>query len=422
MQLFDNRFTTLSSSITTSASSATSSNTVLGSPTGVVELVFDYNDSTKYEKVYATISGSTITLLARGVDNGGVGKTHDTGALIAYAFTKEGHDHLLSGVNSGWVAFEPQVINHTALLAFTFVSTTSWKVSGDWTNVISIGDKVRLVNNGSTKYGFVTTKSFASGETTFGWDDGLGGSTTLLAPGTITVPHYSKGMSPEGMPASALFNTGRLQEWVHVGQNFGVTYSRVSNTVMRLNGADLTSSLAIGDKVRYVNNGTTKYAVLSAVATSSGNTEITLQSGTVFTLDSGTITTLFVARVPDPVGFPTSFACTVSETGFSVTPSGGYAAFSTNGRTAYLHYYRSTSGTSNSTGKNLTLPFASISSVGGATQYINVVDNGASALGKWSLPAGSATVSCFPSATAPNWTASGNCNLASDFLLFSWRF
>jgi hypothetical protein len=204
MYLADNKSTTLSAAITSVSTSLTTVDTGLGSPSGLVEFAVDYDVPASYEKMLGVISGTSISGLIRGV-GGTAAVSHAAGAKVAIVNSKEHYDLVANFAKTGWTLLDPQTISLASSLTFSYVGANSFTVTGDWTSTLSVGDKIRLINNSTTKYFFIESLSYSSPNTTIGVKDGITRTTTTLASGTISVVNYSKLDFPSGFPASATF-------------------------------------------------------------------------------------------------------------------------------------------------------------------------------------------------------------------------
>lgn len=91
------------------------------------------------------------------------------------------------GSMDGWI--EPKE-------TWTYASATTFTVPGDISTRMSVGDKIRLTQT-TVKYFYVTAVSYGSGVTTVTIN---GGSDYSLANAEITVPSYSKMLTPNGFP------------------------------------------------------------------------------------------------------------------------------------------------------------------------------------------------------------------------------
>jgi len=88
--------------------------------------------------------------------------------------------------SDGWVSFGATL---------TYASATTFTLTGDWTNIIAKGDKIKLTQT-TVKYFYVTSVSYSSSTTV----TVNGGSDYTLANASITSPYFSKAVSPVGHP------------------------------------------------------------------------------------------------------------------------------------------------------------------------------------------------------------------------------
>lgn len=96
----------------------------------------------------------------------------------------------------------------------TYVSGTTFKVTGDWTAILAIGQKFWLQNNSKSLFGYIKAVAFASGETTFTIFDMnylSGGVWTVQATlnnSAITNVYFSGTSQLGGHPGTILLSTG----------------------------------------------------------------------------------------------------------------------------------------------------------------------------------------------------------------------
>lgn len=90
--------------------------------------------------------------------------------------------------NNGWNRFS---------VVPAYASSTTFTLTGDWTNVLSIGTKIWFKQSGSSKYFYVTATSYSTGTTTV---TVTGGSDYTVANAAIYDAHYSQASSPAGFP------------------------------------------------------------------------------------------------------------------------------------------------------------------------------------------------------------------------------
>lgn len=92
-----------------------------------------------------------------------------------------------SDFSDGWTA---------AFQTWTYASSTTFTVPGDWTSVFAKGDKIKLTQT-TVKYFYVVDVAHSSGTTTV---TVAAGSDYSLANEAITNPFYSKAQTPAGFP------------------------------------------------------------------------------------------------------------------------------------------------------------------------------------------------------------------------------
>jgi len=97
-------------------------------------------------------------------------------------------------------------------------------------------------------------------------------------------------------------------EWMEESNAW--TYASVDSTYSTYTGvisinADVTAVLTVGQKIKYVQDSTTKYAIIVEIGTYSGSaTQITIFCGTSYLLTSSTITSPKYAMCYRPTDFP----------------------------------------------------------------------------------------------------------------------
>ena len=90
--------------------------------------------------------------------------------------------------NNGWNRFS---------VTATYASSTTFTLTGDWTNVLSTGTKIWFRQSATSKYFYVTATSYSTGTTTV---TVTGGSDYTVANAAIYDAHYSQASSPTGFP------------------------------------------------------------------------------------------------------------------------------------------------------------------------------------------------------------------------------
>jgi len=201
--LQDFKSDTLAASITDSDSSATLSSGNFTDFATENWLVIDYNNITKREIVKCTVSGTTVTITARGEGDTSA-SAHDAGAPVMMDFVSPHYNYISGAMKDGWTE-----AGHT----WTYASASTFTISGDHTDIYAVGDKLKMTNDGSTKYFYITAVTYGSPNTTV---TVTGGTDYTIDNSAITSPYYSKMDSPVGFPAGftiatrqTLFISGR---------------------------------------------------------------------------------------------------------------------------------------------------------------------------------------------------------------------
>lgn len=95
-----------------------------------------------------------------------------------------------------------------------------------------------------------------------------------------------------------LFNEAK-DGWTEFGHT--LTYASATSFTV---AADITDQIAVGDKIKVTNGGSTKYFYVTAVSYSSPNTTVTITGGSDYTLANSAITSPYFSKASSPVGFP----------------------------------------------------------------------------------------------------------------------
>jgi hypothetical protein len=192
---------TLASDITDSSTSMTLTTGNFGTPSGEQMLVIDPDVSSKREIVKCAIDGTAVTSIDRAQD-GTAAVAHTSGAKIIMAWTKSHHEALKDGtdLNDNIITaakLDANLLAGWLLLAAsgTRVSNTSFTVSGDVTDQIAVGDKLKITDT-TTKYLYVTAVTYGAPNTTIT----VTGGTDYVVDGNPTNIYYSKAVSSVGFP------------------------------------------------------------------------------------------------------------------------------------------------------------------------------------------------------------------------------
>ncbi len=170
---------------------------------------------------------------------------------------------------------------------WTYVSATSFSVSGDQTAVYQVGDRIRLTQT-TVKYFYITALSFGGGITTVTI---TGGSDYSLANAAITSPGFSKVFLPNGFP-----------EWFNYTATVGGWSGTTTDTLQfRLQGRICTVVLGYS-ATSHTSNATTFTYSAPISAAAFGVTNPIYQFIPGVGLDNGSSVTSCYASVPQAGG------------------------------------------------------------------------------------------------------------------------
>lgn len=159
------------------------------SASGTQLYVIDY-DTANAEVVSATVSGTTLTLVARGLD-GTSAVTHTAGAKIGAFFVPSHYSILSNHMEDGWTE-----LPYTLVYASADDPTFTFTVAGvDLSTVLTPGTRIKLTQT-TAKYFIVTKVAFSTNTTVTVY----GGTDYDLANAAITSPYYSRAKAPAGFP------------------------------------------------------------------------------------------------------------------------------------------------------------------------------------------------------------------------------
>lgn len=223
---------TLASDIADSSTSMTLTTGNFGTPSGEQMLVIDPDVSTKREIIKCAIDGTAVTSIDRAQD-GTAAVAHTSGAKIIMAWTKSHHEALKDGsdLNDNIITaakLDANLLAGWLLLAAsgTRVGNTSFTVSGDVTDQIAVGDKLKITDT-TTKYLYVTAVTYGAPNTTIT----VTGGTDYVVAGNPTNIYYSKATSPVGFPTYFNFNPSRA-----VSGGTAPTYTYHDQNIFWMNG------------------------------------------------------------------------------------------------------------------------------------------------------------------------------------------
>ena len=191
----DNLFSTTLSSAISDSDTTIYLNSV---PTNATEgfLVIDADNSSKREVVYFNAVGANYVSCPASNGRGQAGTSatsHNSGATVKMNVLREHIKPLRDIAVTGW---------NKDKNTWTYASATTFTVSGDQTSIFTKGTKIKLTNDGSTKYFYVTDSSYSTNTTV----TITGGTDYTLASGAITNPYYSYVDNPQGFPHWFAYN------------------------------------------------------------------------------------------------------------------------------------------------------------------------------------------------------------------------
>jgi len=132
-----------------------------------------------YNSVTGAVSGMT-----RG-QAGTTGVSHSNGASIQCGNSSV-YFTALNALYDGWIPVEE---------TWSRVSNTSFTITGDYTGVLAVGDKLKVTDT-TVKYFYITAVSYSAPNTTVT----ITGGTDYVLAATPTLQYYSKASSPVGFP------------------------------------------------------------------------------------------------------------------------------------------------------------------------------------------------------------------------------
>lgn len=203
-----------------------------------------------------------------------------------------------------------------------------------------------------------------------------------------------------GKGTGAARHIGSYDGWVKANET--LTYASATTFTC---SAALAASLQIGDRIKLTQT-TAKYFYVTGIS----GTTITVNGGTDYTLANAAITLPFYSHEVSPVGFPGSFAYTITWAGVTATYT-SVNRFSVTGRKCTLDVKRSTNQTSNAGTLTATLPITAATITNAAWQGFGsrVVDNGSAVTtaGYAEVISAGTVVNLYINPQPTAWTASG---------------
>ena len=327
---------------------------------------------------------TTVSVDGRGVYT--IANAAITSPYFSYAYNPAGFLMWLIK-STGWI---------NAYETWTYVSATSFTISGNLTTQYQAGDKLKLTQT--------TVKYFDIADLNYNGGTGLttvtinGHGLFTLANAAITDNFYSKEASPEGFPG---WNDG----WIP----FRTVLTYASATTFTIPG-DYSSIFQRGDKIKF-DQTTTKYFYVVSASYSAPNTTLTVTGGSDYSVANAAISNAFWSHSAAPYSFPDSFNYSPTFTGFSSNPSNTVSRFSIIGNKCFLSHAEGIAGTSDSTGFTITLPITA------ATISNQIWHNSADATdnsthlttpARVQISSAGTTAVIYKDFSGANWTNSGN--------------
>ena len=215
-------------------------------------------------------------------------------------------------------------------------------------------------------------------------------STDKLADGAVTVGKLDVGI-------------GSLDGWVQASVN---PIMGAGQTLV-FRGVDLTSRIAVGDKLR-VTDTTVKYFYVISVGFAT-DTIVTLTGGSDYSLDgSPTNGTTCYSHAETPVGFPHWFNYAPTFVGFSNNPVTYLSRFCINGRQLTWTYHMAVVGTSNSGYFTMSMPVSSGATSGCGPAMVYSDTRYLDSPGQIFFNAGTTEASLYANWSQAGWAASGS--------------
>jgi hypothetical protein len=188
------------------------------------------------------------------------------------------------------------------------------------------------------------------------------------------------------------------------------TWVYVSSSSFKIVGIDARAQFPVGTKVKY-NDGAVDYGTVISTSFAS-DTTVNLAPNSDYTIANATLTDCYYSYAATPQGFPHWFNWTPTLTGWSAAPTQAVYRFTVVGRMCWCSVQQYNTGTSNTTGVNITLPIAATTTTynewGTAMELAE--DNGAILTGasRAVVASGGTSINCYTNMAAGTWTASGS--------------
>lgn len=207
-------------------------------------------------------------------------------------------------------------------------------------------------------------------------------------------------------------DTNLINGWIDANETW--TYASASTITVPSGAASIYQK---GDRIKWTQT-TVKYGVIVAVA----DTVLTIAVNTDYTVANAAITANYYSHAMSPVGYPNCFNWTTTGGG-GTSITGGGCRYSVTGNVCTLSM-QSLDGTSNSTGKTITIPIPTSASLNPiyATGFCFVKDNGAqqTVVGQIQLSASDSTADVYKTWYQGAWTSSGAFSIYIPHLIYEF--
>lgn len=205
-----------------------------------------------------------------------------------------GISYLNSAFDTGWLPAEEEDSTSTTLKkleTWTKSDSLTIAITGDRTSRYKPGMKIKLDQDGVTKYFTVLLVSYLNPYTNLTLD---GYGVYTLSDSAITNCYYSILINPIGWPESwGLADIG--------GWTSGLTAVYVSSNEIKIEGLDVTDRIQQGTKIRYKQGGEYKYDFVSEINFATDSV-LTLLGGS--TVEDLPITDFAYSNIANPIGWP----------------------------------------------------------------------------------------------------------------------
>lgn len=256
----------------------------------------------KMERIIGVVSGTTVTSCVRGLE--GTAQAHSAGAVVEIVISKSNINKLMEGI----------LAEHNQDGSHHIDALDTIRYSAD-----AGGDDTYAVTLTPTP-----TSYYAGMEVNFKPTTANTGACTLDVNG-LGAKTIKKNVSSDLETGDIL--SGQMVKVIYDGTNFQLVndipigtsgwnaYSTVVPTrasaddptyVLTFAGVDLTSMLSVGMRIKWTQNSTVRYAIITAISFST-NTTLTVYGGTDYDVDDTAtfaISAFYFSMMKSPVGFP----------------------------------------------------------------------------------------------------------------------